>query len=51
MKDKTANDNYYLLTMAALAQEIEYRRAERKGKIILASRTAPCRFWKGKDGF
>ena len=23
MKDKTANDNYYLLTMAALAQEIE----------------------------
>lgn len=32
MKDKTANDNYYLLTMAALAQEIEYRRAERKGK-------------------
>lgn len=37
MKDKTANDNYYLLTMAALAQEIEYRRAERKGKIILAA--------------
>ena len=28
VKDKTANDNYYLLTLAALAQEIR----KRKGK-------------------
>ena len=30
LKDKTANPNYYLLTMAAMAQEIRYRKAGRK---------------------
>ena len=50
MKDKTANDNYYLLTMAALAQEIEYRRAERKGKIILAAGLPLAGFGREKDG-
>ena len=29
VKDKTANDNYYLLTLAALAQEIRKRKGER----------------------
>ena len=51
MKDKTANDNYYLLTMAALAQEIEYRRAERKGKIILAAGLPLAGFGREKTAF
>ena len=51
MKDKTANDNYYLLTMAALAQEIEYRRAGRKGKIILAAGLPLAGFGREKTAF
>ena len=37
MKDKTANDNYYLLTMAALAQEIRHRKAEKQLEVVLAA--------------
>ena len=38
VKDKTANDNYYLLTLAALAQEIRkltgnFYRARKKGVV------------------
>ena len=38
VKDKTANDNYYLLTLAALAQEIRKRNGERTAKVVLAAR-------------
>ena len=51
MKDKTANDNYYLLTMAALAQEIRYRRAERKEKIVLAAGLPLASFGREKTAF
>lgn len=51
MKDKTANDNYYLLTMAALAQEIWYRRAERKEKIVLAAGLPLASFGREKTAF
>ena len=37
LKDKTVNDNYYLLTMAALAQELRYRNAEKRMEIVLAA--------------
>ena len=37
LKDKTANPNYYLLTMAAMAQEIRYRKAGRKTRVVLAA--------------
>ncbi len=37
LKDKTANQNYYLLTMAAIAQEIRYRKAGRKTRVVLAA--------------
>ena len=30
VKNKTSNDNYYLLTLAAIAEEIKHRKAERK---------------------
>lgn len=51
MKDKTANDNYYLLTMAALAQEIRYRRTERKEKIVLAAGLPLASFGREKTAF
>ena len=37
MKNKTANDNYYLLTMAALAQEFRFCQTDHKAKVILAA--------------
>lgn len=37
LKDKTANQNYYLLTMAAMAQEIRYRKAGKKTGVVLAA--------------
>ena len=37
LKDKTANQNYYLLTMAAIAQEIRYRKAGKKTGVVLAA--------------
>lgn len=37
VKDKTVNDNYYLLTLAALAQEIRKRKGERTAKVVLAA--------------
>lgn len=37
VRSKTSNDNYYLLTMAAIAQEIRYRREERKTDVVLAA--------------
>ena len=35
VKDKTANDNYYLLTLAALAQEIRKRKGKGQRKLFL----------------
>lgn len=34
VKDKTANDNYYLLTMAAVAQELKRRKAEKCVSVV-----------------
>ncbi len=47
MKDKTANDNYYLLTLAALAQEIRKRKGKGQRKLFLQL-GFPYRVWKGK---
>ena len=51
MKDKTANDNYYLLTMAALAQEIQYRRASHKERIVLAAGLPLAGYGREKTAF
>ena len=48
VKDKTANDNYYLSTLAALAQEIPKPKGERDSESCSCSRTSPYRVWKGK---
>ena len=34
VKNKTSNDNYYLLTLAAIAEEIKHRKAERKTEAV-----------------
>lgn len=51
LKDKTANDNYYLLTMAAIAQEIRYRKAEKKAQVILAAGLPLTSFGREKQSF
>ena len=48
VKDKTANDNYYLLTLAALAQEIRKRKGGKESESCSCSRASPYRVWKGK---
>lgn len=37
LKDKTSTEDYYLLTLAALAREIEYRHEDRTAQIHLAA--------------
>ena len=51
MKDKTANDNYYLLTMAALAQEFRFRQADHKAKVTLAAGLPLAGFGREKASF
>ncbi len=51
LKDKTVNDNYYLLTLAALAQELRYRKAEKRMEIILAAGLPLAGFGREKQAF
>ena len=50
-KDKTANDTYYRLTMAALAQEIRSRKAVKKTGIVLAAGLPLASFGREKHPF
>lgn len=51
LKDKTANDNYYLLTMAALAQEVRHRKAEKQLEVVLAAGLPLSGFGREKQAF
>lgn len=51
LKDKTVNDNYYLLTMAALAQEIRCRKAKNQMEIVLAAGLPLAGFGREKQAF
>ena len=51
VKNKTSNDNYYLLTLAAIAEEIKHRKAERKTEVILAVGLPLSSFGREKQGF
>ena len=51
VKNKTSNDNYYLLTLAAIAEEIKHRKAERKTEVILAVGLPLSSFGREKHGF
>ena len=51
VKDKTANDNYYLLTMAAVAQELKHRKAEKCVEVVLAAGLPLAGFGREKKNF
>lgn len=51
LKDKTVNDNYYLLTLAAIARELKYRKAETKERIVLAAGLPLSGFGREKVSF
>ena len=51
VRSKTSNDNYYLLTMTAIAQEIRYRRGERKTDVVLAAGLPLASFGREKKDF
>ena len=51
VRSKTSNDNYYLLTMAAIAQEIRYRRGREENRCGSGSRPPTGKFWQGEKGF
>ncbi|MGI6175206.1 MAG: ParM/StbA family protein [Christensenellales bacterium] len=51
LKDKTTNDNFYLLTLAAIAKELECRAAESRADIILAAGLPLTGFGLHKERF
>ena len=50
-KDKTASDDYYLMTLAAIAEELRFRNAEYVSEIRLAAGLPLTSFGREKDGF
>ena len=50
-KDKTLTDDYYLMTLAALAKEIEYRHLDRNARIHLAAGLPLTDFGRDKPTF
>lgn len=50
-KDKTATEDYYLLTLAAIAKELAYRQAERMASVHLAAGLPLTSFGRDKKAF
>ena len=50
-RDKTVTEDYYLLTLAAIARELEYRGAERTAKVLLAAGLPLTSFGRDKKKF
>ena len=50
-KDKTVDENYYLLTLAAIAKEIAYRNAPTTTPVILAAGLPLTSFGREKKAF
>jgi len=50
-KDKTLTEDYYLLTLAAVAKELEYRNAERTANVHLAAGLPLTSFGRDKKKF
>ena len=50
-KDKTANENYFLLTLAALAKEVKLRTGEGKAEVVIAAGLPLTGFGKDKSAF
>ena len=50
-RNKTANDNYYLLTLAAIAKEIETRGAPRECSVTIAAGLPLTSYGREKPAF
>lgn len=50
-KDKTQSEDYYLLTLAAIAQELECRQEDSNAEVILAAGLPLTSFGRDKDAF
>ena len=50
-RDKTATEEYYLLTLAAIAKELDYRGAERTTEVLLAAGLPLTSFGRDKKKF
>ena len=50
-RDKTATEDYYLLTLAAIAKELDYRGAERTTEVLLAAGLPLTSFGRDKKKF
>ena len=50
-KDKTANENYFLLTLAALAKEVRLRTGEGAAEVVIAAGLPLTGFGKDKAAF
>lgn len=50
-KDKTAGENYFLLTLSALAQEIRYRKGPNRASVVLAAGLPLGSFGREKKEF
>lgn len=50
-RDKTANDNYYLLTLTAIAQELQARSAPREGSVTIAAGLPLTSYGREKPAF
>lgn len=51
LKDKTANDNYYLLTLAAIAKEIRHRGLSATQEVVIAAGLPLSAFGREKKSF
>ena len=50
-KDKTKSDDYYLLTLAAIAKELQHRKAEHNAEIVIAAGLPLTSFGRDKTRF
>lgn len=51
LRTKTENEQYYLLTLAAIAQEIRFREGSRKAEVVLAAGLPLTSFGREKKNF
>ena len=51
LKDKTVSDRYYLLTLAALAKELEYRKIASPADVVIAAGLPLSNYGKDKKNF
>ena len=51
LRDKTINDNYYILTLAAIAMELRYRGLPAESSVTLAAGLPLARYGRDKKPF